>query len=378
MPLFHTEDQVNLSDTVRRFLAEQAPVSHMRALRDADDKKGFSIELWKRFSELGLNGVLVDEAHGGLGLGHVEAGVVLEEIGRNLTPSPFLTTAIGTVTALVEGSAEQRQSWLPRIVAGEAVGALGIDETAHHRPERIALRAARVGNGYRLAGEKRFVSYGHVADFLIVAARTAGSENEPLGITLFLVESRATNLRPEAERLIDASVATRLKFDCVDVSADAVIGQVDHGLDRLTKMLAAMRAGAAAEMIGVASAALDMTISYLNQRKQFGRLIGSFQVLQHRAAHLYAEMEVARAAVIKAQQLLDAHDGAAEAAVMGAKAMTGMATALAVQEGIQMHGGIGMTDEYVIGDYLKRQRVLTEMFGNVDYLANRLAQLAGY
>ncbi|TYL71762.1 acyl-CoA dehydrogenase family protein [Bradyrhizobium cytisi] len=378
MPLFHTEDQAMLADTVRPFLAEQAPVSHMRALRDADDRTGFSPELWKRFAELGLNGVLIDEADGGLGLGHVEAGIVLEEIGRNLTPSPFLATAVGAVTMLKAGSTAQRDAWLPPILAGEAVGVLAVDETARHRPERIALQAHRVGNGFRLIGEKRFVTYGHVADFLIVAARTAGSCDEELGVTLFLVERNVANLTAEADRLTDASLAARLKFDGVEVLQESIIGEIDCGFRSLTKTLSSLRAGASAEMVGVGSAALEMTVGYLRQRKQFGRLIGSFQALQHRAAHLYAEMEVARACVLKAEQLLDCGDAGAEQAVMVAKAMSGMASALAVQEGIQMHGGIGMTDEYDIGFYMKRQRVLAELFGDADYHANRLATLAGY
>ncbi|MCK1540095.1 acyl-CoA dehydrogenase [Bradyrhizobium sp. 176] len=378
MPLLHTEDRTILADTVRSFLAEQAPVGHMRALRDADDKSGFSPDLWKRFAELGLNGVLLDESDGGSGLGHVEAGIVLEEIGRNLTPSPFLLTAVGAVTALKGGSSDQRQAWLPQICAGDAVGTLALDESARHRPERIGLKAERVGSSFRLVGEKRFVTYGHVADFLIVAARTAGADDEQLGVTLFLVESDAANLTAQAERLIDASLAARLKFDGVQVSANAAIGEVDDGFSGLMKVLSALRAGAAAEMVGLGSRALDMTIDYLKQRMQFGRVIGSFQALQHRAAHLYAEMEVARAAVLKAQQLLDGDEDRAEQAVTVAKATTGLASALAVQEGVQMHGGIGMTDEYDIGLYMKRQRVLAELFGDADYHANRLAQFAGY
>ncbi|MGY3078078.1 alkylation response protein AidB-like acyl-CoA dehydrogenase [Bradyrhizobium sp. LM6.10] len=378
MPLFHTEDQTMLAHTVRSFLAEQAPVRHMRALRDADDKIGFSPGLWKRFAELGLNGVLLDETDGGSGLGHVEAGIVLEEIGRNLTPSPFLLTAIGAVTALKNGSVDQRQTWLPRICAGNAVGTLAVDESVRHRPERIGLRAERVGSGFRLTGEKRFVAYGHVADFLIVAARTAGACDEELGVTLFLIECDAANLSAEVDRLIDSSFSARVKFDGLRVIADAVIGEVDNGFRVLTQTLSALRAGAAAEMVGLGSRAMDMTADYLKQRKQFGRLIGSFQALQHRAAHLYAEMEVARAAVLKAQQLLDGEKLGAEQAVMVAKAIAVMASALAVQEGIQMHGGIGMTDEYEVGFYMKRQRVLAELFGDADYHANRLAQIAGY
>ncbi|MCS3765915.1 MULTISPECIES: acyl-CoA dehydrogenase family protein [Bradyrhizobium] len=378
MPLFHTEDQTMLADTVRHFLAKEAPVRHMRALRDADDRTGFSRELWKRFAELGLNGVLIEEADGGLGLGHVEAGIVLGEIGRNLTPSPFLATAVGAVMTLRGGSAAQRQAWLPRILTGEAVGALAIDEGVRHRPDRIGLQAERIGKGFRLMGEKRFVTCGHAADFLIVPARTAGSDGEELGLTLFLIERNTADLRIETERLTDSSLVARLRFDGVEAFADAVIGELDNGFGGLKQTLSALRAGTSAEMMGVGSGAFAMTLDYLKQRKQFGRLIGSFQALQHRAAHVHTEMEVARASILKAQQLLDCDDTGAEQAVMVAKAMTGMASALAVKEGIQMHGGIGMTDEYDIGFYMKRQRVLAELFGDVDYHSNRLAQLAGY
>ncbi|MGY4489475.1 alkylation response protein AidB-like acyl-CoA dehydrogenase [Bradyrhizobium sp. LM3.2] len=217
-----------------------------------------------------------------------------------------------------------------------------------------------------------------MADFLIVAARTAGACDEELGVTLFLIECDAANLSAEVDRLIDSSFSARVKFDGLRVIADAVIGEVDNGFRVLTQTLSALRAGAAAEMVGLGSRAMDMTADYLKQRKQFGRLIGSFQALQHRAAHLYAEMEVARAAVLKAQQLLDGEKLGAEQAVMVAKAIAVMASALAVQEGIQMHGGIGMTDEYEVGFYMKRQRVLAELFGDADYHANRLAQIAGY
>jgi alkylation response protein AidB-like acyl-CoA dehydrogenase len=378
VPLFHNEDQTMLADTVRAFLSEEAPISHMRALRDADDRTGFSPDLWRRFAELGLTGVLVDEADGGSGLGQVEAGIVLEEIGRNLTPSPFLSTAVGAVTALRSGSPGQRETWLPRILGGQAVGAFAIDESTRHRPERIALRAERVGKGFRLVGEKRFVVHGHVADFLIVTARTGGSAEDALGVTLFLVERSEAHLKIEAERLADGSIAARLSFEGVHVAADAAIGEIDHGLDGLRQTLSALRAGAAAELVGVGTGAFDMTINYLKQRTQFGRLIGSYQALQHRAAHLYAEMEVARAAVLKAQQKLDAANDGADRAVLVAKAMTGMASALAVQESIQMHGGIGMTDQYDVGLYMKRQRVLAEFLGNTDCHANRLAQLEGY
>lgn len=375
MPLYLNDEQTMLRDTAREFVAEHAPVSHLRSLRDADDPTGFSRDLWKQFAEMGFTGILVDEDHGGLGLGHVEAGVVLEEIGRNLSPSPFLATAVAAVEAL-KGSA-QANAWLPRIVAGDTVAALAIDEGPKHRSS-IAMKAERAGNGFRLSGTKQFVAHGHVADLLIVAARTSGGADEEGGVTLFAVPRDAAGLSATPERLTDASLAARLRFDGVMVDADAVIGEVDAGRDPLNRLLRAGRTGAAAELIGVGGGAMDMTIGYLKQRKQFGVPIGGFQALQHRAAHLYSEMEVARAAVLKAQQLLDAGSDAADEAVSVAKAMSGMATTLSVQEAVQMHGGIGMTDEYDVGFYMKRARVLAEMFGDIGFHADRLAKNAGY
>ncbi|MEP7008029.1 MAG: acyl-CoA dehydrogenase [Sphingomonas bacterium] len=375
MPLYLNDEQTMLRDTARDFVAEQAPVSHMRKLRDANDAAGFSRDLWKSFAEMGFTGILIGEADGGLGLGHVDAGIVLEEIGRNLSPSPFLATAVAAVEAL-RGSA-QAARWFPSILAGDTIAALAIDEGAKHR-DSVAMKAERSGNGFRLSGKKQFVTHGHVADLIIVAARTAGSADDANGITLFAVDKGAAGLSAEAERLADSSIAARLEFDGVEVDADAVIGEVDAGRAPLDRLLRAGRTGASAELLGVGGGAMDMTVSYLRERKQFGVAIGSFQALQHRAAHLYSEMEVARAAVLKAQQLLDAGDAGADAAVSVAKAMTALATTLAVQEGVQMHGGIGMTDEYDIGFYMKRARVLAEMFGDANFHADRLARAAGY
>ncbi|GGA49870.1 acyl-CoA dehydrogenase family protein [Sphingomonas psychrolutea] len=375
MPLFLDDDQTALQDTIRDFVGEHAPVKHMRALRDANDATGFSRDLWKSFAEMGFTGILIGEAEGGLGLGHVEAGVVLEEIGRNLSPSPFLTTAVAAVATL-KGTAHAAR-WFPGILAGDTVAALAIDEGAKHR-DSVGLTAERSGNGFKLTGKKQFVTHGHVADLLIVAARTAGSADDAAGITLFAIPKDLANLTATPERLADSSIAARLDFDGVEIDADAVIGDVDGGRSPLDRLLRAGRTGASAELLGVGGGAMDMTVGYLKQRKQFGTMIGSFQALQHRAAHLYSEMEVARAAVIKAQQLLDANSDTADTAVSVAKAMTAMATTLSVQEGVQMHGGIGMTDEYNIGFYMKRARVLAEMFGDANFHADRVARAAGY
>ena len=372
-----TDDQKMLQDTARTFIADEGSISkQLRHLRDTGCTDGFGHGLWKQFAELGLTGICIPESAGGMGMGAAEAGLVLEEIGRNLTPSPFLTTAVAAVRAL-EGSA-QAERWFPGIVAGDTVAALAIDEGKRHDPNGITMRAEKAGNGFTLSGAKQFVVHGASADLIIVAARTAGSAGEAAGLTLFAVERDAAGMSIENVVLADSSHAARLTFDKVAVDGDAVIGEVDGGATALGRALGAGRAGAAAELVGVAAGASAMTLDYLKQRKQFGRLIGEFQALQHRAAHLFGEIEIARAAAQKAAALLDAGDARAELMVSVAKAKAGRVAALAVQEGIQMHGGIGMTDAYDIGLYMKREVVLGELFGSPRYHANRVAELSGY
>lgn len=378
MPLYLNDDQAMLQDSARDFISGEAPVSHLREFRDMNCKDGFSHALWKQFAEMGFTGILVSEEDGGLGLGNVEAGIVLEEIGRNLTPSPFLITSVAGVEGLNAAGKAMRDRWLPGILSGDTVLGLAIDESAKHRPENIAMKAERSGNGFRLNGKKQFVIQGASADMLIVAARTGGSVGETDGLTVFAVEKGAAGLSAESARLVDSAMAAHVEFDNVEVTADAVIGEVDQGWNVLTRMLRAGRVGSAAETVGVGAGAMDMTLDYLKQRKQFDKVIGSFQALQHRAAHLYSEMEVARSAVIKAQQLLDEGNDGAELMVSVAKAKAGRATNLAVREGVQMHGGIGMTDEYDIGLYMKRDRALAEFMGDANYHANRVAAMNGY
>ena len=213
---------------------------------------------------------------------------------------------------------------------------------------------------------------------IVTAARTGGSPGERDGITLFAVAKDVGGLSVENEALVDSSKAARLTFSDVQLDADAVIGEVDGGWQPLSRALNAGSAGAAAELVGVASGASAMTLDYLKQRKQFGKLIGEFQSLQHRAAHLYSEIEIARAAAFKAAQLLDSGDDQAELHVAVAKAKAADVANLAVREGVQMHGGIGMTDEHDIGLYMKREAVLGQLFGDVYYHRERVAQLSGY
>ncbi|MGN6848284.1 MAG: acyl-CoA dehydrogenase family protein [Sphingomicrobium sp.] len=372
-----TDDQKMLQETAASFLADEGSIAkQLRHWRDIGCKDGFGHGLWKQFAELGLNGICIPESHDGIGLGATEAALVLEEIGRNLTPSPFLQTAV-VATRAIEGT-QHADRWYPGILSGEAVLALAVDEGPRHAPEQTALEARRQGNGFVLNGAKQFVVQGGSADMIVTVARTGGSPGEREGLTLFAVPNDAAGLGVDNVALVDSSKAARLRVDGVELDADAVIGEVDNGWAPLSRALDAGRAGAAAELIGVASGASALTLDYLKQRKQFGKFIGEFQALQHRAAHLYSEIEIARAASFKAAQLLDGGNPQAELYVSVAKAKAADVASLAVREGVQMHGGIGMTDEHDIGLFMKREAVLGELFGDVYYHRERVAQLSGY
>jgi alkylation response protein AidB-like acyl-CoA dehydrogenase len=379
MPLLLTEEQSMLRDSARGLISDKAPVAHLRKLRDERDATGFSKELWATFAEMGFAGLLIPEQHGGSGLGAVEAGVVMEEIGRHLMPSPFLSTSVLAASALKHGgSAAQQSEHLPKISAGALLVALAIDEGAKHRPLNIAMQAVRAGNGFRLSGAKALVVDGHVADLLIVAARSAGGIGEREGLTLFLVDPKANGVAIERTMMVDAHNAARIMFDNVEVDADHVLGEVDGGYALLEGVLDLGRSAVASEMVGLSEEVFGRTVAYLKERKQFGKAIGEFQALQHRAAQLYIEIEISRAAVLKAQQALDAKASNAAAAVAVAKARAGTTATRAVQEGVQMHGGMGMTDQFDIGFFMKRARVCEELLGDANYHADQLARLRSY
>jgi alkylation response protein AidB-like acyl-CoA dehydrogenase len=379
MPLVLTEEQSMLRDSARGLISDKAPVSHLRQLRDSNDATGFSRELWRAFAEMGFSGLLVPEAFGGSGLGCVEAGVVMEEIGRNLMPSPFLSTAVVAASALSRGGSDaQKSRYLPKIADGSLLAALAIDEGAKHRPLQTRMRAVRFGNGFRLNGDKAFVVDGHTADLLIVAARTAGAAGERDGLTLFLVDPKAKGMATERTAMVDSHNAARIVFDNVEVDADGVLGEVDQGGGLLDGVLNIGRGAVASEMVGLSEEVFGRTVGYLKERKQFGKLIGEFQALQHRAAQLYIDIEITRAAVLRALQTLDGNFEQAGAAVAVAKARAGSTATLAVQEAVQMHGGMGMTDQFDIGFFMKRARVCQELFGDANFHADQLARMKSY
>jgi len=379
MAMVLNEEAGMLKDAARGYLATSAPVSQLRKLRDSGSEDGFDRSTWAAMAEMGWTGVLVPEEHGGAEMGHVAAGVIAEEMGRTLTASPYISTAIMGATALTRhGSDAQKSEWLPKIVAGEAITALAADEGRKHNPSSVAVKAERAGNGFKLNGRKTFVAEGHVADMLIVSARTAGSETEAEGITLFLVPRDAAGVSVDRKDTVDSRHAADITLDNVEVTADAVLGEIDNGLGALEAVLDAGRAGLSAEMSGSAQQCLDSTVGYLQERKQFGQIIGSFQALQHRAAHLYSEIELGKSIVLKALQTLDAAPEHAAMMVTAAKAKLGQVAQLAAREGIQMHGGMGMTDEFDIGLYIKRIRVAEALYGDANYHADKFARMRNY
>ena len=379
MALVLNEEQSMLRDSARGLISDKAPVSHLRQLRDSRDATGFSRDLWRAFAQMGFSGLLVPENFGGSGLGCVEAGVVMEEIGRTLMPSPFLATAVLAASAVSRGgSAAQQSAHLPKIADGSLLAALAIDEGAKHRPLQTSMQAVRAGNGFRLNGAKAFVVDGHTADLLIVAARSAGAAGERDGLTLFLVDPKANGVAIERTAMVDAHNAARIVFSNVEVNADGVLGEVDQGHRLLEGVLNIGRGAVASEMVGLSEEVFGRTVGYLKERKQFGKSIGEFQALQHRAAQLYIDIEITRAAVLKALLTLDNNFENAGAAVAVAKARAGSTATLAVQEGVQMHGGMGMTDQFDIGFFMKRARVCQELFGDSNFHVDQLAKMKSY
>ena len=374
MALILNEDEKLLSESADGFFGEKAPIAALRKLRDERSEDGIDRALWAEMAAMGFAGVMIPEEHGGVDMGHMAAGLIAMEMGKNLTASPFLSSAVLAATGIkTAGSDAQKSEWLPKIASGETIMALAVDEGIKHNPSRIEMSATRSGNGFKLNGEKSMVVDGHIADQLIVAAKTAEDK-----LTLFLVSPKANGLSTERTIMVDSRNAARMEFDDVEVTADAVLGEVDEGADVLDVILNAGRAMVSAEMLGAGAQAFKVTTDYLKERKQFGTEIGRFQALQHRASHLYCELEIARSAVLAALTALDAGRDDAPIVVAMAKAKLGSVTKLTALEGVQMFGGVGMTDEYDIGLFLKRIRVAQELFGDEHYQLDQVGQMRGY
>ncbi len=374
-----TEEQSLLKDQASAWVREQSPVIKFREMRDSSVEQAFAPAIWPTIVEMGWTGILVPEQYGGSDLGYLTFGIVLEEMGRQLVASPLFASAlVGASGLLLGGSDAQKRKYLPAIVDGSEIVTLAVDEGPRHIPARTALQAKKTAGGYSLSGAKAFVPEGIAATTFIVAARTRGAPGETTGITLFLVPASAKGLSRRRFNTFDSRGYANLEFTNVEVGADAVLGTVDTGFGVLDGILDRARAGLASEMLGTAAQAFDMTLSYLKTRVQFGKVIGSFQALGHRAAMLYTSMELARSCAEGALQALDAKaDNAAELCSLS-KSKVGDFLHEMSNQLIQVHGGIGMTDEFDAGFYLKRARALETLYGNQAFHRDRYARLLGF
>ncbi|MES1990747.1 MAG: acyl-CoA dehydrogenase family protein [Pseudomonadota bacterium] len=379
MALVLTEEQQLLRDTATQFFQNRAPIANLRKLRDTKNADGFDRAVWKEMADLGFAGILTSEKYGGTDFGPVGLGLVLEQSGRTLTASPLISTVLVCGSAVqLAGSAAQRQDLLSAIAAGETIMSLALEEGPHHNPTHIATKATSEGNTFRISGSKTFVLDGHVADKLIVAARTSGDVNAKSGITLFIVDAKAKGVTITRTLMVDNRNAANVTFDNVSVSADAVLGSVDGGNDVIEQVLDIARIGLAAEMLGSIQEVFDTTVEYLKERKQFGVPIGSFQALKHRIADLFAEIELCRSVVLDGLSALEARRNDVPLVASLAKARLSDTARRMTNEGLQMRGGMGMTDQFDIGLFMKRARVAAATFGDANFHRDRYATLEGF
>ena len=373
-----TDEQQMLREAAAGWVRERAPVSALRSLRTEHAGLGHDPALYREMAEMGWAGIAVPEADGGYGFGLTGAGVVAQQLGRNLVGSPLIGSSVVAAGALVlGGSSDQKAQWLPGIVAGETVAALALDEGPRHDPAATALTARADGQSWVLDGIKRPVFDGPAAQLLVVAARVAGMPGDEAGLALFLCPADAPGLTLAPLQQIDSRGAAVVTFDAVRLPAQALLGEAGAGGALLARVLDRGRAVLAAEMLGSAEAAFETVIEYLKTRVQFDVPIGSFQALQHRAAGLLGQIELTCSAVLAALQAIDADDPDAARLASLAKALAGQTLRKVAQEMVQLHGGIGMTDEHDAGLYLKRAQVADMTWGNEAFHRQRYACLSG-
>jgi alkylation response protein AidB-like acyl-CoA dehydrogenase len=379
MGLALSEDQLILRDVARSFFDEKSPVARMRKLRDEQDATGFTRALWKEMGELGWIGIPFAEELGGAGMGHAELGGVLEACGRVLAPEPFLSTVLLGATAIALGGSEPLQKeLLPDVCAGDRILALALQERGRFAPYAIETTATRDGGGYRIRGEKLFVLDGHVADQIVVTTRTSGSPGDRDGLSLFVLDANTEGVSVQRTLLVDGRGAARVRFEDAAVDGARILGGVDVGAEVLDTVLDRATIGLSSEMLGTFEEAFERTLTYLKTREQFGVKIGTFQGLRHRAAHMFSELEFTRSVVRNARSAIDEGRDDVSQCASAAKARCSDAAVLIGGEALQMHGGIGMTDEEEIGLFAKRLKAAEVTLGDASYHRDRFASLRGY
>jgi alkylation response protein AidB-like acyl-CoA dehydrogenase len=371
-----SDDQRQLVDTVAAFARKQSPVSRLRALRD--DAVGYSKKLWKQMGDLGWLGVPFAESVGGFGGSFADAALIVEKLGTTLVPEPYVPSVVLAGSVLAEaGDQAQRGRWLEPLMAGEISLAFAYAESASRfDPLRVATRAARVGGSYRIRGEKIFVLNGHAADLLVVTARTSGGDADKRGVSLFAVDPSAPGLRRRTVKTMDGHRAAMLAFHDVEVDEKNRIGPEGTAASLVEWAIDRGAAAACSEAVGIMQTALAMTRDYLCTREQFGAKIGTFQALQHRCVDMFIETELAKSISILASIVVDEPDDLARrAAVSAAKVQVAQSGRFVTQQAIQLHGGIGLSDEHDIGLYFKRMHVLNTLFGDEEHHIARFASL---
>ncbi|UVI39053.1 acyl-CoA dehydrogenase family protein [Qipengyuania spongiae] len=352
-----SEEQEMLRDMARDWTTNESPVAEWRKVRAGGEAQAYDPAAYAAMAEMGWTGVVVPEEHGGSDFGWLSAGLVIEELGKTLTASPLASSIVAASAIILGGSEEQKAKWLPQLAAGEVVGALAVDERPRHDPAAIETQVS----GGKLTGTKAFVHEAHGADLFVVVAQD-GLYLVKKGEGVTLSDRKLTDQRSHAEVKFDGAVADTLK---------------GGGDDLLDQVLDRARIVTACEMLGMAQQVFDTTLDYLKQRVQFNQVLATFQALQHRMADLFADLALMRSAVEGGLQALDSGFGVPRAAMV-AKAEANRVLNAMSREGIQLHGGIGMTDEYDVGLYLKRARVLEASYGNIAFCRNRIASLGGY
>ena len=379
MKLVLSEEEQFLKDTAKSFAEERSPISHFRSLRDNNDSVLWDKDIWSEMVNLGWPGILIPEEYGGSNFGVTGIGVILQECAKTLTPSPlFATGVLGAYGLTQHGTDEQKKNYLPKIVSGKITTALAIDESSHHNPSETLMIAKKEGSNFILTGKKIFVIDGDSADLLIVLARTSGDKGDNAGLTLFLVDSKSPGLEKIKLDMADSRNYANIVFNDVKVDESNILGDLETGGETVDDILDIGRIAISSEMLGNAESAFETTLDYLKQRKQFGVLIGSFQALQHRAAEMFCELELTKSSVMAAMRAADENSNEIQRMSSLAKTVAGETLHLVSNEAIQMHGGIGVTDEYDIGFFLKRARVAEQIFGSSKFHTERYANLSGF
>ena len=370
-------DQELLQQSAAEFLAAECPPTLVR--ETAGDEEGYPRALYRKMAELGWMGLVVPEAHGGAGLGQLELALLCEQLGRAVVPGPFFSSAVlATLAILHGGSSAQKKRWLPRLASGAAVGTLALlEESDRLDAAGVALRARARGGGWALSGTKLFVTDAHVADVLVVAARTAGRDED--GVTLFLVPRDTPGVKVLPLPSIDVTRRPmEVRFENVELAKDAVLGAAGRGWKPLARVLDAAAVMLAADSLGGAQRALELAVDYAKVREQFGRVIGSFQAMKHMAAEMVSEIEPARALVWYAAYAADALPREAPRAAVMAKACLSDVYSRVANRAVQMHGGIGFTWEHDLHFWFKRAKWNELAYGDATWHRERVAALAKF